>query len=225
MAQDCVKDRIDLNHRFSNPVRGRLNAWMLHVTDDTGHKFLCKWKQKIFEDLPNSVVELGPGTGTNLRYYRHGSHLIAIEPNLIMLNHLRRNAERYGITLDIRESKAEKLDLADESAEAVVSTQVLCSVDGLNQVLNEVYRILRPGGRFLFLEHVAAPKETFLRRLQETNLILQSWRWLAEGCRINCEIDSAIESVGFSKIEVEHFEVKSLLPIPIRHFIAGIATK
>ena len=214
-----------MNSRFSNPIRGRLNAWILHVSDNTHHKTYGKWKQKIFEDLPDSVVELGPGPGANLRYYRQGTVLIAVEPNLMMLDRLRKNAEQHGINLDIRESKAERLDLADESSDVVVSTQVLCAVDDLNQVLHEVYRILRPGGRFLFLEHIAAPKGTLLRRIQNLSLIRQPWGWCLEGCRINRETDSAIESVGFSKIELERFEVKSFLPVPIRHYITGIATK
>jgi len=214
-----------MSSHFGNPLRGRFNAWILHITNNAGHKIHGKWKQHIFEGLPDSFVELGPGPGVNFRYYRRGSFLTAIEPNRMMLDRLRRNAEQHGIELDIRESKAERLDLADNSAEAVVATQVLCTVDDLNQVLHEVYRILRPGGHFLFLEHVAAPKGTLLRRFQDLNPIRQSWRWCFEGCNLNCETDSALKTVGFLTTELEHYKVKSLLPVPIRHFIAGIATK
>lgn len=210
-----------MNCRSSNPIRGRLNAWILHVADKRHQKAYGRWKQKIFEDLPVSVVELGPGIGANLRYYRRGTLVTAIEPNLMMLKRLRRNAAQHEINLDIRESKAEKLDLADESAMAVVSTEVLCTVDDPNQVLKEVYRILRPGGRFLFLEHIAAPKGTLLRRLQDLNLIRQPWRWCLEGCMLNRETDSELQKMGFSKIEMERFEVRGL----VKHYIAGIATK
>jgi ubiquinone/menaquinone biosynthesis C-methylase UbiE len=214
-----------VNSHFSNPIRGRFNKWILHASDNTSHKIYGKWKQKIFENIPNSVVELGPGTGANLRYYRQGTFLTAIEPNLMMHDQLRKNAKQYEITLDIRDSKAEDLDLTDESTEAVISTLVLCTVGDMNQVLSEAYRVLKPGGRFLFLEHIAAPKGTLLRHFQNLYLIHQPWRWCFEGCRINCETDSALKMAGFSKIELERFELKSLLPVPIRHFITGIATK
>ncbi|MFC1925423.1 class I SAM-dependent methyltransferase [Chloroflexota bacterium] len=214
-----------MSRHFTNPIRGRFNAWILHFAGNADHKTHGKWKQQIFEDLPDSFVELGPGTGGNFRYYRQGSLLTAIEPNRMMLDRLRKKAEQHGINLDILESGAEKLDLADESVEAVVSTQVLCTVGDLNQVLKEVYRVLRPGGRFLFLEHIAAPKGTFLRRFQDLSLVHQPWRWFFEGCNLNCQIDSALETAGFSKVELEHYKLKSLLPVPIRHYIAGIATK
>lgn len=214
-----------MNCSFGNPIRGRFNAWILHFTDNTSHKVHGEWKQKIFQDLPDSFVELGPGTGGNFRYYRRGSLLTAIEPNRMMRDRLLKKAEQHGINLDIRELRAEDLDLADQSTDAVVSTEVLCTVDDLNQVLNEVYRILRPGGRFLFLEHVPAPKGTLLRRLQDLNIIRQPWHWFFEGCNLNCETDSALNTAGFSKIELEHYKVKSLLPAPIRYYIAGIATK
>ena len=202
-----------------------MNAWILHITDNTGHKTHGKWKQQIFEDLPDSFVELGPGTGANFRYYRRGSFVTAIEPNRRMTDRLLRNAETYGINLAIKEYNAQELDLADSSTEAVVSTQVLCAVDDLSKVLNEVHRILVPRGRFIFLEHIAAPRGTILRSFQDTQLIRHFWRWFFEGCNLNYEIDSALKELGFSKIELDNYEVKTLLPVPIRHFIAGIATK
>ncbi len=214
-----------MNSCFSNSIRGRFNAWILHVSEDMDHKTFGKWKQKIFEDIPDSIVELGPGTGSNFRYYPGGSVLTAIEPNQMMLDRLQKSAKQHEITLDLRQSRAEKLDIADGSARAVVSTQVLCTVDDLHQALKEVYRILKPGGRFLFIEHIAAPKGTVLRRVQEQKLIRQTWQWCMEGCRINCETNSALASVGFSKMQIQNFEIKSILPIPIRHYIAGIATK
>ena len=116
-------------------------------------------------------------------------------------------------------------------------------MDNQAQVLNEVYRILKPGGRLLFMEHVAAPKGTLLRHLQD--LLNSPWQWCLEGCKLNCETtESALRMAGFSKIELEHFELKSiipspvpvkrsverfelksLIPSPVRHHIAGIATK
>jgi len=214
-----------MNHHFNNPVRGRLNAWILQVSDSTGHKAHRRWKQQLFEDLPDSFVELGPGTGANFRYYRRGAIVIAVEPNRRMSHRLYRNAEKYGINIALKEYSAEELALDDNSTEAVVSTQVLCTAGDLSKVLNEVYRVLSPRGRFIFLEHVAAPRGTILRRFQDLNLVSCSWRWFFEGCNLNYEIDTAISTAGFSITKLERYEVKTLLPVPIRHFIAGIAIK
>ena len=85
-----------MNRCFGNSIRGRFNAWILNVSGDIDHKTFGGWKQKIFEDIPDSIVELGPGTGTNFRYYRTGSIVTAIEPNLMMLDRLRKNAGQNG---------------------------------------------------------------------------------------------------------------------------------
>ncbi len=211
-----------MSYRIGHPIRWRFNAWIFHAGDDILHKIYGGWKQQIFEDLPDSVVELGPGTGTNFRYYRRGILLTAIEPNPMMHDRMRRNAEQYGINLDMRESKAESLDLADQSTDAVVATLVLCAVNQ-TQVLNQIHRILRPGGRLLFLEHVAAPKGTLLRRFQD--IVRQPWQWCFEGCNLTCETDSVLRTAGFSKIELEYFELKGLSSVPAKHHIVGIATK
>lgn len=208
-----------MNQWFSHRFRGRFNAWMLHVSENNHHKLYGKRKQQIFEGLPDSVIEVGPGTGGNFRYLRQGTTVTAIEPNLMMHSRLRKNAEKHGIHLDIRGLNGEAFDIADESTDAVICTSVLCCVDNQYQVMNEVHRILRPGGRFLFLEHIAAPRGTLLRRFQGT--IRRPWRWLLEGCDLTRETDSALEEVGFSKIELERFEARGL----VKHYIIGVATK
>jgi len=142
-----------------------------------------------------------------------------------MLSRLQRNAELYGINLDIRGSKVEELDLDDNSAEVIVSTQVLCYTNDLKQALSEVYRTLRPGGRLLFIEHIGAPEGTLLRRIQDLNLVRKPWRWWLEGCNLAYETDSALKTVGFSTTELEYHTTKTLMPVPIRHYIVGTATK
>jgi len=202
-------------------IKSRFNAWLFEAGDDRIHKVYGGWKHQIFDDLPDSVVEIGPGVGANFRYYHRGIHLTVIEPNPMMYDRLRKRAEHHGIDLDIRESRAEDLDLPDQSTDAVVTTLALCSVDQ-TQVLNQIYRILRPGGRLLFLEHIVAPKGTLLRRLQY--LIRQPWRWWF-GCMLNCKTDITLRTAGFSNIELEYFELKGLLSVPAKHHIVGIATK
>src|ERR1700733_7724917 len=111
-----------------NAVRGRLNAAVLRTSNAYGHLLLGRRKRRLFADLPPTVVEIGPGTGANLRHYRPGTRLIAIEPNRHMHSPLRKAAQRYGIELELREEGAAAVGLPDASVDAVVSTLVLCTV-------------------------------------------------------------------------------------------------
>ena len=151
-------------------VRGPFNATFFWLTGPLFDRLLGAQKRRLLVDLPGTVVELGSGVGANLRYLTPGSTLVAVEPNPAMHARLRRAARRRGVVLDLHPVPAERTGLADASADAVISSLVLCSVTDPAQVLAEVRRVLRPGGRFVFVEHVAAPHGTVLRRLQRSVL-------------------------------------------------------
>src|SRR6188508_1732126 len=113
---------------MNNTVRGPVNAAILRGADGYGHRLFGPRKQALFADLPSTVVEIGPGTGANMRYYRRGTRLIAVEPNRHMHASLRRAARRHGIDLELRAEGADAIGLPDSSVDAVVSTLVLCTV-------------------------------------------------------------------------------------------------
>src|SRR5439155_26769491 len=131
-------------------------------------------KRALLGTLHGTVLEIGPGTGANLPYYPPDIQWVGVEPNPYMHPYLQKEAGRRGLRADLRTGVAERLPLPDESVDAVVSTLALCSVADLPQVLREVRRVLRPGGRFIFIEHVASPPGTRLRRLQ--NLVRPVWQ-------------------------------------------------
>ena len=101
------------------------------------------------------------------------------------------------------------MPLEADSVDFAVSFLVLCSVDDVAGTLREVRRVLRPGGRFVFIEHVAAPKGTWLRRLQR--VVRPLWQRITDGCRPNRETWTHLEEAGFSQLEIEHFRV----PVPV----------
>ena len=129
----------------------------------------------------NSAREWGRTCAT----CRPARSLIAIEPNPYMHARLRRAARRSGVELEIRSVVGERIDLPDASAEAVISSLVLCTVSDPAAVLAEIRRILRPGGRFSFAEHVAAKPRTPTRWSQR--ILRRPWAWVFEGC--SCERD------------------------------------
>lgn len=202
-------------------VRGPFNALFFWLTGGLFDQLLGPRKRRLLADLPDTVVELGSGVGANLRYLAPGSRLIAVEPNPAMHGRLRRAARRRGVLLDVREVPAERTDLPDESADVVVSSLVLCTVRDVDQVLAEVRRVLRPGGRFVFVEHVAAPDGTALRRLQRW--VRAPWAWCFEGCSCERDLGGALRSAGFASVEVEDYRLRSPF-LPFNPQIAGVAT-
>jgi SAM-dependent methyltransferase len=165
------------------------------------------------------VVELGPGSGANLRYLPSGTRLIAIEPNRQMHEGLRRQAIQRGIDLDLRGLAGENLDLPTASVDFVFSSLVLCSVDRPEQVLAEVRRVLRPGGRFACVEHVVAPAGSAINGLQR--MIKRPWKWVFEGCDLCRDTGSTLRLAGFTKVDVQPLVLPTIF-IPIRHQIAAV---
>ena len=137
-------------------------------------------KTALFSDLPREIVEIGPGCGANFPYFSAGTRVLAFEPNVYLHDDLRAAAARHGIELDLRASDLAAGRLPDGSQELVVSTLVLCSVRDPDATLAEIHRILRPDGRLLFIEHVAAAKGSRQARYQR--LVRGAWRALADGC-------------------------------------------
>jgi SAM-dependent methyltransferase len=201
-------------------LSSRLFAWFFAHAGSAHEELVVEKKRALLGELQGSVLEIGPGTGANLGYYPVGVHWIGVEPNPYMHTYLRKEAARLNRTVDLRLGVAEQLPAADGSVDAVVGTLVLCSVDQLSQSLQEILRVLRPGGRFVFIEHVAAPRSSRLRRIQRA--IRPVWGALADGCHPDRETWAAVDSAGFSRVHYEHFRIPA--PIVGPH-IAGVAIK
>lgn len=205
----------------ANAIRGPLNALFFTALDGYINRLAAEWKSRLFADLPTTVVELGAGVGANFRYIKKGSTVIAVEPNPHMHGGLQKRAQACGITLDLLSCGAEAIDLPDDSVDAVICTLVLCTVDDPVQVLREVRRILKPGGRFYFLEHVAAEEGSWRYRLQ--TILHRPWRYLFEGCNTNRKTGDYLRHAGFANVDLEAFKMRGPF-IPVNTQIAGIAT-
>ena len=163
-----------------HPVRGRFHAWFLSATEDLVERIHGDRKRALLSDLHGTIVELGPGTGANCRHFSPSCSVIGVEPNVRMHELLRDSARRHGVDLEIRGLKGEKLDIESGSADAVVCTLVLCSVDEPATVLAEAHRVLKPGGRFAFNTSFYAgtycegTEHVYLRWVQEATLYLSN---------------------------------------------------
>ena len=203
-------------------LKQRFFAWMMANAADNYEAAIAPRKTKLFEDLSGRVLELGPGAGPNLRYFDSNVDYVGIEPNVYMQPYLNQEAESRQINISVQQQTLENAGIADESFDFVVSTLVLCSVPNLEETLAQIYRVLKPGGKFLFIEHVAAPDGSLLRQVQDG--VRPIWQWIGDGCQSNRDTGTALQEVGFSHLDYDSFDG----PIPIaivRPHIAGVATK
>lgn len=209
---------------FARDLRRRLFARFYDRVQASYDARIAPRKQALFADLSGTVVEIGPGTGANLAHLPRGVRWIGIEPNPHMQAHLRQRAAAAGIAAEFRLASAQGLEFDDASIDVVLSTLVLCSVPDPLAVLAEVRRVLRPGGRFVFIEHVAAPRGTLLRRSQR--LLGPLWSLMADGCRPDRELGAAIRAAGFGALELEEFRVLRHSPLDlVGPHVAGVARK
>ena len=151
-------ERLDYGFRPLRNARWykRLAAWALSGTNRRYEAMVAEEKKALLSPLSGTVLEIGPGGGNNLAFLRPSMRWIGIEPNPFFHDRLRARGERLGIDVDVRAATAEALPVADQSVDAVISSLVLCTVRDPEATLREVRRVLRPGGRFVFVEHVVA---------------------------------------------------------------------
>jgi SAM-dependent methyltransferase len=203
-------------------VRSRIEAMLLDVAAPAVHEAHGKRKGAVIGAMSGTVVELGPGTGANLRYYAGDVQVIGLEPNPAMHDRLRAAAREYGVDLEIRAVKGERMPVADASADGVVCTLVLCGVDDPARVLGEVRRILKPGATFFFLEHVAAPEGTTDRTVQ--SVVRRPHRWMFNGCDVMRDTERLIREAGFAHVDAATWVGPASKNLYVRHQIIGTAT-
>lgn len=183
-------------------------------------RWMAERKRNLLGELSGEVLEIGPGSGVNLCYLPREVRWTGIEPNPHFHPYIRKEAVRLDRPVRLKAGLAEDLGIEDASVDAVVGTLVLCSVDRVDAVLGEILRVLKPGGRFCFLEHVAAPQGSWPRRLQRG--LRPVWGSLLDGCRPDADTPVRISRAGFSQLKWEEFQAP--LPVVSPH-ICGFAEK
>jgi ubiquinone/menaquinone biosynthesis C-methylase UbiE len=166
------------------------------------------------------TLEIGGGTGLNLAHYPAGlPELIVAEPDESMRRRLERRAARSGHRVQVIDAPAERLPFADASLDTVVSTLVLCTVEDPAAALSEIARVLRPGGRLLFIEHVRS-QSPMLAWWQDR--LVRPWRRFAEGCRCNRATASLMAASGLA-VDARGAKWRAM-PAILRPLIVGHAT-
>jgi SAM-dependent methyltransferase len=203
---------------MDNGMRGRFNAWLLDALDGYMHRKYGPLKARLFGAVPATVVDLGAGSGANFRYFPPGTRVVAVEPSAHMHARLRRKARQHGLALEIHEAGGETLALPDASVGLVCASLVLCTVPDPRRVVAEGRRGLRPGGRFVTIEHVPAPRGSGIAALQRA--IRRPWRWLFEGCELCNRTPDVLRAAGFRAVRIEPFRLGTVF-LPLRYQITA----
>jgi SAM-dependent methyltransferase len=199
---------------------------MMSQDSHTFDTWIAPRKRALLGDLHGDLLEIGPGAGPNLQFYPAGVRWLGVEPNPFMHPHLLETVRRLGLPagqfrIEQGDPAGVRLPAADASLDAVISTLVLCSVPHPEDSLAEILRVLKPGGKFVFIEHVAGRPGTRLRAFQ--NIIQPLWTLVGDGCHPNRETGETIRQAGFARLEIEHFRYQG--GGPVAPAISGTAFK
>lgn len=183
---------------------------------------LREHRRALLAGVEGRVIEIGGGTGANLRFYGPGiEELVIAEPEEPMARRLEKKLAGSALTVRLVRAPAEALPFEDASFDVAVSTLVLCTVDDPPRALGELRRVLKPGGRLVFLEHVRAEDPrlaSWQDRLHGVHLRL------AHGCRCNRTTVADIERAGFTLTALEHGRMRRAPPI-VRPLVLGSAER
>ena len=182
---------------------------LVHLT--CGQKPAMKQREKVVPLAEGRVLEIGIGSGLNLPYYDAArvTHLWGLDPSSAMWKVAGRQARKHGIRTEFIESGAESIPLESRSADCVVSTYTLCTVPDVSVALDEIRRVLKPGGKLIFCEHGEAP-DTDVQRWQD--LVNPLWKRMAGGCHLNRPIPVLLEDAGFRSGDLQTMYIPGWKP-------------
>lgn len=166
-------------------------------------------RRKIVPLAQGKVFELGVGGGLNQPFYdrERVTGFAAIDPSPALLDDARKAAQEKGWEVDIREGKGEAIPFEDDSFDTAVCTYTMCSVDDQAQVLKEMRRILKPGGKLLFLEHGRAPEPKVVKWQRRIEPV---WKRLMGNCHLTREVSSAVKAHGFAVQDEDNLYIEKM---------------
>ena len=187
-----------------------------------GQKPAMKQRRKIIPMAEGRVLEIGIGSGLNIPFYDNDkvSHLWGLDPSSDMWAIAERNARKHHLDAEFIEAGAESTPLEDKLADTVVITYTLCTVPHVAQALDEVRRVLRPGGRLLFCEHGEAPDPDVRRWQKRASPV---WKYLGGGCHLDRPIPQLLEASGFSCEDLQTMYIPGWKPACFNYWGAATA--
>jgi len=181
---------------------------------------LRPYRERVLSRAEGRVLEIGIGSGLNLPLYGpRVEEVLGLEPAARLLATAQRTSGRCVRPVTLIAGSAEAIPIVDHSIDTVVTTWTLCSIPDAVGALNEMRRVLRPGGQLLFVEHGLAPEDN-IQRWQ--NRLTPLWKKIGGGCHLNRPIRNLIESTGFDITQLQTGYIKG--PKPMTFLYEGRAT-
>ena len=183
------------------------------------NKQLLPFRERVIGAAEGRVLEIGVGSGRNLPFYRPPAReVLALEPAPRLVTMARSASCASSMPISFLEASAEAIPLDQHSVDTIVMTWTLCSIPRAGTALADMRRVLRPGGKLLFVEHGLAPDDG-VRRWQDR--LTPMWKCIGGGCHLNRPISSLIEGAGF---QLERLETSYMLgPKPMTFMYEGSA--
>jgi len=159
-------------------------------------------RQQVVPLATGRVLEIGIGSGLNIPFYdaQKVEHLWGLDPSAEMWSIAQKNAQEHHIDAEFIQSGAESIPLDDNSADTVMMTYTMCTIPDVPAALDEIKRVLKPGGTLIFCEHGKAPDKSVERWQNRVNPL---WKMLAGGCNINRPIPTLLEQGGFKSTDMQ----------------------
>lgn len=208
--------------QMSHPLFARVYARLRPVMDRQGG---TEHRGRLVAGLAGRVLEVGCGDGGNLAHYPAAvTEVLAVEPEPYLRAKAAARTREAAVATTVVDGSAEHLPAADGAFDAVVVSLVLCSVVDPARALEEVHRVLRPGGELRFYEHVAASAGGRLARVQRV-ADATLWPMLMGGCHLARDTAAVITHAGFVIEEIDRFDFPPGQPSPASPHILGRATR
>jgi ubiquinone/menaquinone biosynthesis C-methylase UbiE len=176
---------------------GFYEDWILPALIDLSmrNKRLRPYRERVAGAAEGRVLDVGVGSGLNLPFYaRQAREVFGLDPSPQLLERARRNMPRTDVPVRLLEGSAERIPLADRSMDTIVMTWTGCSIPEIGTALVEMRRVLKVGGRLLFVEHGRAPEPGVARWQDRLDPL---WLKFSGGCHLNRKIDDLLAEAGF----------------------------
>lgn len=180
---------------------------------------LVPYRRRTIAGAEGRVLEIGFGSGLNVRFYGSGvNEVIGLEPSAKLRSMAQASVDTTDRKIKIIDGSADAISLDDRSVDTVVSTWTLCTIPDVNRALREVRRVLKPEGQLLFVEHGRSPDSGVQRWQDRLNPL---WKPIAGGCHLNRPIADLITDAGFRLDKVDTGYGKG--PKPMVFMYEGVA--
>ncbi len=205
--------------RRTGSIMGFYNTYimptMVHLA--CGQKPTMKQRAKLIPRASGRVLEIGIGSGLNIPFYDASKvdHLWGIDPSSEMWSIAQKNAGGHHIDAEFMQAGAESIPLENDSADTVVITYTLCTVPDVATALQEIKRVLKPGGELLFCEHGEAPDASVARWQNRLNPI---WGMLGGGCHLNRPIPQLLANSGFTSSDLQTMYIPGWKPASFNYW-------